>query len=132
MANIVEEKNLLDVSKLEQDLVCSENHREQVEKLKLKISDPSSSNEDVLRLLLLYAIKYEKRPQNQLKVLRQLALQSKNQDTSLVDALLGYAGESHRHNDLFGERKSIIEKSLKMATKVRFLKLCKVPNVFRR
>lgn len=63
---------LLDVSELEQSLVCNENHSADLRMLQKHIQNPSIPADNKIRLVALYAIRYEKNPQNALPVLLDL------------------------------------------------------------
>lgn len=80
---------------------------------------PEISTEDATRLLLLYAIRYEKHSQNEIKQLSSLLRETRKQQTQIVDAMLQYAGATKRSSDLFGDSSSLISKSLKKASRVR-------------
>ncbi|KAL1959363.1 hypothetical protein VTO42DRAFT_2166 [Malbranchea cinnamomea] len=68
----VGENNLLDVSELEQSLACNENHSSDLKALQRLIQSPSVTVENKLRLVALYAIRYEKQPSNALPALIDL------------------------------------------------------------
>ncbi|EAS37305.1 vacuolar protein sorting-associated protein 45 [Coccidioides immitis RS] len=68
----VGEHNLLDVSELEQSLACNDNHSNDLKALQRLIQSPSVTVDNKLRLVALYAIRYEKQPSNALPVLIDL------------------------------------------------------------
>mmetsp|Transcript_18584 Transcript_18584/g.22833 ORF Transcript_18584/g.22833 Transcript_18584/m.22833 type:complete len:593 (+) Transcript_18584:126-1904(+) len=118
LAHLVDSHRLLDISQLEQELSCIRDHANQLEEVRRKIQDTSVDANDALRLVLLYALRYESHTNNQLRQLKHLLLQKglSQLQVSLVDAILDYAGEKKRAGDLYGES-SLISKSLKMATR---------------
>ncbi|KAL9623299.1 MAG: hypothetical protein Q9160_002406 [Pyrenula sp. 1 TL-2023] len=68
----VGEDTLLDVSELEQSLVCNDNHASDLKTLQHLITSPSVPADNKLRLVALYAIRYEKTPNNSLPILLDL------------------------------------------------------------
>ena len=68
----VSEETLLDVSELEQSLVSNDNHQNDMRTLQKLIQAPSVTPDAKLRLVALYALRYEKNPQNALPVLLDL------------------------------------------------------------
>lgn len=63
---------LLDVSELEQSLVCNDNHAVDLKTLQKHIQNPSIPPDNKIRLVALYAIRYEKSPNNALPILLDL------------------------------------------------------------
>ena len=68
----VSEDALLDVSELEQSLACSDSHTTDLKTLQQHIQSPSIPAENKIRLVALYALRYEKQPNNSLPVLLDL------------------------------------------------------------
>ncbi|KAL2217186.1 vacuolar protein sorting-associated protein 45 [Thermoascus aurantiacus ATCC 26904] len=89
----VGEDNLLDVSELEQSLACNDNHASDLKALQRMIQLPNVPPENKLRLVALYAIRYEKNPSNQLPVLLDLLAAAGNvppHRINLIPKLLAY------------------------------------------
>jgi len=63
---------LLDVSELEQSLVCNDNHANDLKALQKHIQNPSIPADNKIRLVALYAIRYERNQNNALPVLLDL------------------------------------------------------------
>ncbi|KAI1610419.1 Sec1-like protein [Exophiala viscosa] len=63
---------LLDVSELEQSLVCNDNHATDLRTLQQQIQNPNIPADNKIRLVALYAIRYERNPNNALPVLLDL------------------------------------------------------------
>ncbi len=63
---------LLDVSELEQSLVCNDNHSADLRTLQQLIQDPQIPADNKIRLVALYAVRYERNPNNALPVLLDL------------------------------------------------------------
>ncbi|KAK2749458.1 vacuolar protein sorting-associated protein 45 [Myotisia sp. PD_48] len=68
----VGEHNLLDVSELEQSFACNDNHSADLKSLQRLIQSPAVTADNKLRLVALYALRYEKQPSNSLPVLLDL------------------------------------------------------------
>ncbi|ORX43460.1 Sec1-like protein [Hesseltinella vesiculosa] len=102
----VSEERLLEISELEQDLACNENHNSNLKTIRQMIDDNNISDLAKIRLVLLYALHYERSPNNAIKSLvEQLDAVGVNEKySSLVPALLFYAGNQQRQNDLFANQ----------------------------
>ncbi|RMD44495.1 hypothetical protein DV735_g673, partial [Chaetothyriales sp. CBS 134920] len=68
----VSASSLLDVSELEQSLVCNDNHAADLKTLQTLITNPSIPADNKIRLVTLYAIRYESHPQSALHILMDL------------------------------------------------------------
>jgi vacuolar protein sorting-associated protein 45 len=60
LSRLVSINNMMEVSETEQQLTCQDDHTEVLQKIRRMISDPRVKNIDILRLICLYALKYEK------------------------------------------------------------------------
>eukprot|EP00742_Colponemidia_sp_Colp-10_P003657 GILJ01003892.1.p1 GENE.GILJ01003892.1~~GILJ01003892.1.p1 ORF type:complete len:588 (-),score=99.65 GILJ01003892.1:174-1937(-) len=100
----VETRNLLDVSKLEQEIACTDARAEHFREVMSRLHSPTITNIDRLRLVLLYALRYENDDKitSLTEVLRQHGIEE-NQ-IKLVDAVVQYAGSHVRGGDLFGNK----------------------------
>lgn len=65
-------EGLLDVSELEQSLACTDNHATDVKNVQRMIQSPHIAADNKLRLVALYALRYERHPSNALPVLQDL------------------------------------------------------------
>ncbi|KAL9112681.1 MAG: hypothetical protein Q9227_002984 [Pyrenula ochraceoflavens] len=89
----VGEESLLDVSELEQSLACNDNHATDLKTLQKLIQSPTVPEESKLRLVALYAIRYERNPNNSLPVLLDLLSAAGNVPAnriSMIPKLLAY------------------------------------------
>ncbi|RAK94875.1 Sec1 family protein [Aspergillus ibericus CBS 121593] len=89
----VGEEDLLDVSELEQSLACNDNHANDLKNLQRIIQLPSVPAENKLRLVALYAIRYEKQPNNALPILLDLMATAGNVPSykvNIIPKLLAY------------------------------------------
>jgi len=107
------------VSEIEQDLACSQDHAKAIREIFPLLEDPRILFDDKLRIVALYALRYE-RENNQLAQLKAV-LRGKAQSPeqhhlcAAIDEMLAYAGASVRGGDLFGN-KNILSK---MVTSVK-------------
>ncbi|GKZ72145.1 vacuolar protein sorting-associated protein 45 [Aspergillus niger] len=89
----VGEDDLLDVSELEQSLACNDNHANDLKNLQRIIQLPSVPAENKLRLVALYAIRYEKQANNALPILLDLLVTAGNVPSykvNIIPKLLAY------------------------------------------
>ena len=113
----VKERSLLDVSLLEQDMVCSNQSKDHTERLLEIIENDAVWTVDVVRLVLLYILRWERNAADIQRVTDALnakrTLNSK-QDTALAK-VLAYGGAGARASDLFDDSKltSIIKRAVK-------------------
>lgn len=71
LSRLVTAHNLMEVSESEQMIACQDDHNEVLQKIRSLIRDPRVKNIDILRLLSLYALRYEKSSSNELNNLRE-------------------------------------------------------------
>lgn len=119
LSRIVDANGLFHASQLEQDLACTENRQEHFKSLQEMVRGNQITNMERLRLVLLYALRYE-HPQSNAQL--QEELRSKRigeEQIALVDQILRYAGSSVRSGDLFqnksflAQAKSTISRGLR-------------------
>jgi len=106
LSRIVGGTRLLDVSQLEQDLACREAETEHITEIDALIRSPKVSASDKLRVVLLYALRYEN---SKTKGLGQMkaALQKNGippEGVALIDAIKLYGGSRQRASDIFSNR----------------------------
>jgi vacuolar protein sorting-associated protein 45 len=101
LARLVQVCSLMDVSQLEQELACAEDHQTHWRELLQKLSSPTIKVPDKLRLGLLYALRYE--VSGNLHMLQ--SAMSKGgvppDMVNLVSVMLRYAGRQSRGPGLF-------------------------------
>mmetsp|Transcript_40702 Transcript_40702/g.91505 ORF Transcript_40702/g.91505 Transcript_40702/m.91505 type:complete len:318 (-) Transcript_40702:204-1157(-) len=115
LSRLVETCSLFEISALEQDLACVQDHPRQLKELNAMLAAPEVSPVDKLRLGLLYALRYE--TSADLGRLKDLMVHGgvPQAQVALVDKILLYAGQAQRPPGLYGESKGIfgrIKKSL--------------------
>lgn len=103
LSRLVETGNLLEVSQLEQEIACTENRKAHLSEVLSLLRSDRIRNFDRLRLVLLYALRYEH--DNSLQQIRdELNRVNGGMDETearLPDQLLEYAGSHVRSGDLF-------------------------------
>jgi len=102
LSRLIEVRNLLDVSELEQELACKQDHSSAVKKIKKMMERPEISKEDLLKLVMLYALRYEEggsELENFVEMLFQRGIEPDK--VGLISALIAYAGVQQRLGDLF-------------------------------
>jgi hypothetical protein len=107
LSRVVEAHGLLEASQLEQEMACSENRQEHFRSVVEMIRGTSITNMQRLRLVLLYALRYE-RDSSVDRLKEHLRSQGIGEEqVGLVDQLLRYAGSHARSGDLF-QNKSLM------------------------
>lgn len=105
MSRIVEERKLMLVSQTEQELACNGGQVAAFEAVTKHLNDESVSDIDRLRLVMLYALRYEKEsPVQLMQLFNKLASRSAKYKSGLVQFLLKQAGIDKRTGDLYGNR----------------------------
>ncbi|XP_074263694.1 vacuolar protein sorting-associated protein 45 homolog [Silene latifolia] len=105
MSKIVEERKLMLVSQTEQELACNGGQAAAFEAVTNLLYNDNVSDIDRLRLVMLYALRYEKEsPVELMQLFNKLASKSAKYKTGLVQFLLKQAGVDKRTGDLFGNR----------------------------
>jgi len=101
LSRLVEANQLLDASHLEQEIACTDNRQEHFKSVMDMIKGDKVTPFQRLRLVLLYALKYEG-DQSIPKLKQELLNKGIGQDqVAHVDQLLRYAGQHVRSVDLF-------------------------------
>lgn len=105
MSKIVEERKLMLVSEVEQELACNGGQGAAFEAVTNLLNNDSVSDIDRLRLVMLYALRYEKEsPVQLMQLFNKLASRSPKYKPGLVQLLLKQAGVDKRTGDLYGNR----------------------------
>ncbi|KAJ3054489.1 vacuolar protein sorting-associated protein 45, partial [Rhizoclosmatium hyalinum] len=123
----VEVDGLLEAGEVEQSLACSENHASDLRTVQKLIGQSNIPFEMKLRLVLLYALRYEQSPSNAtaslIESLRNCE-DSTDKHISLVEGILAYGGAERRLDDLFANQDILAR------TKNAFKGLKGVDNVY--
>lgn len=105
MSRIVEERKLMLVSQTEQELACNGGQVAAFEAVTNLLNDERVSDMDRLRLVMLYALRYEKdNPVQLMQLFNKLASRSAKYKSGLVQFLIKQAGVDRRTGDLYGNR----------------------------
>ncbi|EEF36232.1 vacuolar protein sorting-associated, putative [Ricinus communis] len=105
MSKIVEERRLMLVSETEQELACNGGQGAAFEAVTNLLNNENVSDFDCLRLVSLYALRYEKEsPVQLMQLFNKLASRSPKYKPGLVQFLLKQAGVDKRTGDLYGNR----------------------------
>lgn len=103
LARLNDMYSLLEVSELEQEIACHSNHSSSLQRLQQLLTNPKIRAQDMLRLTLLYALKFETHSNNDIVGLtRKLKGKVSDEDLGLVKAILKFGGVKKRKSDLFG------------------------------
>ncbi|XP_023938054.1 vacuolar protein sorting-associated protein 45 [Bicyclus anynana] len=102
LSSCVARRHLMEVSELEQELVCHSDHGKQQQRLKAMLANESLRAEDVTRLVALYGLRYEKHAGNVLPALVDTLRKRAPDCAALPVLLLEYGGAHARQSDLFG------------------------------
>jgi len=115
LSRFVEERQLLKVSEVEQELANNHNHDAHLKKVKELFQDPKIRKEDLLRLVLLYSVRYEDDPKNEIANFIDLLVQAgvPQEKREAVAAIIQYSGSSTRTGDVF-RNKSKIPRGIQM------------------
>lgn len=97
----IKQRNLAEISELEQDIVTGDHRTDHFHRIKKYIEDPKINNYEKLRLVLLYNLRYENDPNASLlrSSLETAGINVK--DIVLIESLLQYAGKMQRGIDIF-------------------------------
>lgn len=79
----IAQNKLLEIGELEQSLAISNNHQKDSQLIQQFLLDPALPNFCKLRLVLLYALRYEKQPNNQLQLFQNLLKQNGSKDEDI-------------------------------------------------
>ncbi|XP_078431252.1 vacuolar protein sorting 45 [Wolffia australiana] len=105
MSRIVQERKLMTVSQTEQELACNGGQVAAFEAVTNLLNDESISDVDCLRLVMLYALRYEKEsPVQLMQLFNKLASRSAKYKSGIVQFILKQAGVDKRTGDLYGNR----------------------------
>ncbi|XP_052280669.1 vacuolar protein sorting-associated protein 45-like [Dreissena polymorpha] len=104
LSRLVGKTGLLEVSETEQELACQSDHSASLQKIKTLLNDSKVSQLDKLRLVMLYALRYESHSNNDVSGLVETLRKQGVPDNyrTLVSAILEYGGKKTRGSDLFG------------------------------
>ncbi|CAG0919451.1 unnamed protein product [Notodromas monacha] len=126
LSKIVSSHHLLQVSENEQELVSQGNHAQSLQKIRQLVNASKVRDIDALRLVLLYALRYETHSNNDIMGITGL-LKNRGIGTDagkIVASMLEYGGAKARGGDLFGTQDAV------KITKRLFQGLKEVENIY--
>lgn len=103
LSSQISKKSLLELSELEQEMICRSDHSAQLQKVKKLVTEERINVEDALRLIMIYSMRYE-RHANCGTVGLLNSLKSRNGRTHLVPKILEYISQNAR-TELFDTAK---------------------------
>lgn len=108
MSHMIDKRNLLQVSALEQQLACEQDHSKAIDATSKILRDSRIAFNDKLRVVMLYALRYENE-RNDVpsfrSLLRECASSQRERDSiRLIDEILRFAGSHSRCTDLFSNK----------------------------
>ncbi|KAJ1455209.1 Sec1-like protein [Pelagophyceae sp. CCMP2097] len=113
LSRMVDSCGLMDISQLEQDLACNDDHAAQWRQLQEKLKSPQVKTPDKVRLALLYALRYEASPNvDRIRAMLDEARVAPEK-IALVEAVQKYGGKASRGPGLFGSGRSLMSKMSK-------------------
>lgn len=120
LAGIVKARKLIEVSTLEQEIVCKSDHGSVLGRIHSFIDNPESRELDKLKITMLYALRYEGQPSNATNdLLAKLEHQGVDRHAiALIPALLRYAGGTQRSADIFGEGGSWMDRMGRLGERI--------------
>lgn len=123
----VEKESLLEAGEVEQSLAVQENHNADLKAIQKLLEKPNLPELYKLRLVLLYALRYEKAAYSVVGTLvEQLRSQGlSDRKISMVEAVIQYAGTDSRQEDIFNTSSDVFSR-----TKQAFKGLKGVENVY--
>jgi vacuolar protein sorting-associated protein 45 len=118
LSELMENRHLLDLSEIEQDLACNHDRNNHYAKLTEAIKNNKFHAYDKAKLFLIYAMRYEGDNSANIYNLKNLLIEQKvTKAVEYLDALLQYAGKGKRfldvfnNKDFFAKSKSKIERA---------------------
>ncbi|XP_005107406.1 vacuolar protein sorting-associated protein 45 [Aplysia californica] len=100
---------LLEVSETEQEIACHGDHSPLLQRIRALLASDKVRHIDMLRLVMLYALRYESHSNNDVSglvdALRQKGLSAEHR--AMVQSILDYGGKKARGSDLFGNQDAV-------------------------
>ncbi|VDN60355.1 unnamed protein product [Dracunculus medinensis] len=114
LSRLVSARNLLEISEVEQQIVCNGEHSQCLDAVRRLLQNNQTTEIDLTRLVMLYALRFESHANNDTQGLMQLLKRRNvsNKNFKAVKAVLDFTGSSARRNDLFGRSAIAITKKL--------------------
>ncbi|CAJ0934890.1 unnamed protein product [Ranitomeya imitator] len=109
LSRLVSERHLMEVSEVEQELACQNDHSNALQNVKRVLQNQRLSELDATRLVMLYALHYERHSSN---ALQSLLADLRNRGVSekyrrLVPSVVEFGGKRVRGSDLFSPKDAV-------------------------
>ena len=120
LARLTDVCQLLEISQLEQEIVCNNDHNAHKNELYEKFCNTRIVRADKIRLALLYLIKYES--YGEIREIKQRLMTDAKADSAelaRLDSALEYAGEARRAPNLFGQSGLMASLSKTLVTSIQ-------------
>ncbi|KAG8537898.1 hypothetical protein GDO81_023598 [Engystomops pustulosus] len=109
LSRLVSERHLMEVSEVEQELSCQNDHSNALQNVKRLLQNQRLSELDATRLVMLYALHYERHSSN---ALQSLLADLRNRGVSekyrrLVASVVEFGGKRVRGSDLFSPKDAV-------------------------
>uniref|UniRef100_A0A8C4SV22 Vacuolar protein sorting-associated protein 45 n=1 Tax=Erpetoichthys calabaricus TaxID=27687 RepID=A0A8C4SV22_ERPCA len=109
LSRLVSERNLMEVSEVEQELACQNDHSSAHQNVRRLLQHPKVTKLDSARLVMLYALRYEKHSSNNLPgLMEDLNRKGVSEEyRKMVQAVVEYGGKRVRGSDLFTPKDAV-------------------------
>ena len=118
---LVDHHSLMEVSQVEQELACTEDHSSAASEVENLLKKKNVSLENKLRLVLLYALRYEKESGNMITRFTEMlgASGASGEQMRLVTLMMEHYGSAMRGGDLFSNKSwlAVQKKNLQRSVK---------------
>ena len=118
---LIDQLSLMEVSQVEQELACTEDHGTAVAEVETVLRKPTIALANKLRLVLLYTLRYERDPSNRIDKFVELlgVAGASSEQQRLVTTIRTHYGASVRTGDLFGNKSmlTVMKKQLHRSVK---------------
>ncbi|CAH0390273.1 unnamed protein product [Bemisia tabaci] len=127
LSNTVANNNLLEVSELEQQLACQESHSSQLQNLRTLLNSGNVRHKDATKLVMLYALRYERHSNNDIDGLLNILKKNSVPDSfiKMIPRILKFRSKNSRLNETFDTQEAVVK-----ITKRFFKDLKGVENVY--
>ncbi|KAG7154636.1 vacuolar protein sorting-associated protein 45-like [Homarus americanus] len=129
LSRLVGTHGLLGISECQQELVCGSDHSTNLQRIFQLVTDPRVREVDAVILVMLYALRHECNPSNDMRGLVS-ALKKRNvtdRYLKLLSSLMDFGGAKSRQSDLFGTQ---VPQNVSTIRKRLFKGLKGVDNVY--
>uniref|UniRef100_A0A1B0C3P6 Vacuolar protein sorting-associated protein 45 n=1 Tax=Glossina palpalis gambiensis TaxID=67801 RepID=A0A1B0C3P6_9MUSC len=100
LSNLTSKRNLFEVSELEQEIACKAEHSAQLQRIKKIIADERIAINDAVKLVVLYALRYERHANCDTSGLLQI-IKMRSDQAHIIPSLIEYAGTHVRQGEVF-------------------------------